>query len=275
MGSTFKAITGTQVRNIEIPMIDKREQKAIAEILSTVDEAIQKADEAIKKTERIKQGMMQKLFSEGIGHKEFKKTKIGKIPKEWIMTAIGKLGKIYTGKTPSTTNKSLWNGNISFVTPGDISEGKYVFNTEKNVSETGAKVATLLPRNSLLVVCIGSTIGKVALTGKEVITNQQINSVIINENDFSPDFIYYSFIKMSKMFKAFAGTVAVPIINKTLFEKFLIPISKDKEEQKKIAEILSGFDNKLSLLKKRKGKFTKIKQGLMDDLLTGRKRVKI
>ena len=218
---------------------------------------------------------MQKLFSEGIGHNEFKQTKIGKIPKGWVTTSISKLGNVFTGKTPSSTNKDLWNGNISFVTPGDISEAKYVINTERNVSETGAEVATLLPRNSLLVVCIGSTIGKTALTGKEVITNQQINSIIINEREFCPDFIYYSFIKMSKMFKAFAGTVAVPIINKTLFERFQIPISNDKKEQKNIAEILSEFDNKLVLLKNRKGKLITIKQGLMDDLLTGKKRVKI
>jgi type I restriction enzyme, S subunit len=273
-GSTFKAITGEQLRNIEIPIVDTKEQTAIANILSTVDEAIQKADEAIKKTERIKQGMLQKLLTEGIGHTEFKETKIGRIPKEWVVKAIGDLGKVYTGKTPSSFDKSLWDGDIPFVTPGDISDMKYVVAPERYVSESGSQVAAKLPRNSLMVVCIGSTIGKVALTGTEVITNQQINSLIVNEKEFFPDFIYYSFIKKSKIFKAFAGTAAVPIINKTLFEKFQIPISTNKEEQKKISIILSEFDDKLLLLKNRKDRYIRIKQGFMHDLLTGRKRVK-
>lgn len=270
------------VYNQKIALPNPKEQTAIANILFTVDEAIRKADESIKKTERIKQAVLQKLLTEGIppragqdGHREFKDTKIGRMPKEWEVKSIGELGKVYTGKTPSSNNKSLWNGNIPFVTPGDISDSKYVNETERSVSDVGSKVATLLPPNSLMVVCIGSTIGKVALTSREVITNQQINSIIINEKEFYPDFIYYSFIKKSKMFKALAGTAAVPIINKTLFEKFQITISTNKEEQKKIADIVSEFDSKLILLKSSKDKFIRIKRGLMDDLLTGRKRVEV
>ncbi len=274
-GSTFKELSKDSLKNLTIPFPEKREQKAIAEILSTVDEAIQKADEAIKKTERIKQGMMQKLLTEGIGHKEFKETKIGRIPKEWEMIPISKLGIVHTGKTPSSFDKSLWIGNIPFVTPGDITDSKYVTVTERTVSDKGASVATQLPRNSLMVVCIGSTIGKVALTSRKVITNQQINSLIINEDKFVPDFIYYTFLNAAKIFKAFAGTAAVPIINKTLFEKFQVPVSLNNEEQKRIGEILTCFDDKLLLLKNRKFKLERIKQGLMDDLLTGKKKVRI
>lgn len=274
-GSTFKELSKDSLKNLSLPFPDKKEQTAIANILSTIDDAIQKADEAVKKTERIKKSMLQKLLTEGIGHTEFKETKIGRIPKDWEVKCIGDLGKAYTGKTPSSSDKSLWNGNVPFVTPGDISETKYVTNTERYVSESGKKVATILPHNSLMVVCIGSTIGKVALTGREVITNQQINSLIVDEKVFYPDFIYYSFIKKSKVFKALAGTAAVPIINKTLFEKFQIPISTNKEEQKKISDMLSEIDNRLFLLKNRKYKYLRIKQGLMDDLLTGRKRVKL
>lgn len=274
-GATRIRISRTNLESIKLKVPKLFEQTAIANILSTVDEAIQKADEAITKTERIKQAVMQKLLSEGIGHKEFKQTKIGKIPKAWGTTQIKELGVVHTGKTPSSFDKSLWIGNISFVTPGDISDSKYVMTTERTVSEKGSKVSTLLPRNSLMVVCIGSTIGKVALTSREMITNQQINSLIIDKNKFDADFIYYAFLNASKIFRAFAGTAAVPIINKTLFEKFRVPVSYDKKEQERIGEILSAFDEKLILFQNRKFIFERIKQGLMDDLLTGKKRVKI
>jgi len=97
VGSTFKAITGEQLKKIEIPVVELSEQNQIANILSTVDEAIQKADEAITKTERIKQAMMQKLLSEGIGHKEFKQTKIGKLPKEWGVIRLSDAVKLKNG----------------------------------------------------------------------------------------------------------------------------------------------------------------------------------
>lgn len=241
---------------LTVPPLD--EQRRISKVLSLVDEAIQKADEAITKTERIKQAMLRRLFS-----------------KDLEIIGIKEIGIVSTGKTPSSFDISLWNGNIPFVTPGDISDSKYVIRTERTISDKGSKVTTLLPRNSLMVVCIGSTIGKVALTSKNMTTNQQINSIIINEDKFDANFIYYSFLNSFNLFRALAGTAAVPIINKTLFEKFKISISNNKKEQIRIGEILSSLDDKLLLEQSRKVKLERIKQGLMDDLLTGKKRVKI
>jgi type I restriction enzyme S subunit len=126
-----------------------------------------------------------------------------------------------------------------------------------------------------MVVCIGSTIGKVALTSKDMITNQQLNSIIINEDKFDANFIYYSFLNSFNLFRALAGTAAVPIINKTLFERFKISFISDKKEQTRIGGILSSLDEKLLLQQSRKTKLERIKQGLMDDLFTGKKRVKI
>lgn len=257
-GATRIRISRTNLESIKLRVPLLSEQTAIANILSTVDEAIQKADEAITKTERIKQAMMKKLFS-----------------KDLDSIKIKDIGIVSTGKTPSSFDKTLWNGRTPFVTPGDISGSKYVINTKRTVSDKGSKVATLLPRNSLMVVCIGSTIGKVALTSKDMITNQQLNSIIINEDKFDANFIYYSFLNSSNLFKALAGTAAVPIINKTLFEKFKISFISDKKEQTRIGEVLSNLDEKILLQQRRKLKMEKIKQGLMDDLLTDKKRIKI
>jgi len=89
-GSTFKAITKRDIENFLIPLPPLPEQRAIAEVLSTIDEAIQKTEEVIAKVQRLKKGLMQELLTKGIGHTEFKDTEIGRIPKEWEVVRLGK-----------------------------------------------------------------------------------------------------------------------------------------------------------------------------------------
>jgi len=262
------------VYNIKINFPSLPEQKAIAEILSTIDDAIQKSDEVISRTERLKREIMNKLLTQGIGHKNFKETKIGKIPNDWKMMKIKDLGEVVTGKTPSTLNKKYWIGKIPFITPGDIDKSKYVKRTERNISKEAADVTSkILPANTILVVCIGSTIGKIGLTINDSISNQQINSVIIDSSKFNANFIYYLFSKISKKIKSFSGTAAVPIINKTLFERIQISVPQ-LNEQNEIANILSDLDSKIEFENLRKHKFTNIKKGIMNDLFSGKKRVK-
>ncbi len=250
------------------------EQQKIAEILSTVDQAIEKVDEAINKSKRLKKGLMKELLTRGIGHKEFKNTEIVRIPKEWEIYKIKSIGTIITGKTPSTKNKVYWDGNIPFITPTDIKQNKYIYNTERNVSNAGAKrIGYILPKEAIVVVCIGSTIGKIGLTSKESVTNQQNNSIIC-KSEINPHYVYYALLLRSKILKSYSGIAAVPIINKSLFGNLEIPLPSLSEQQK-IAEILSTVDRRLEMLRKRKGKLERVKKGLMNDLLTGRKRVKL
>lgn len=212
------------------------------------------------------------LLTKGIGHKEFKETEIGKIPKKWEVVRIEKLGDVITGKTPPTSNSVYWNGNIPFITPVDIHDTKFVYETERKITTKGIqKVGKVLPKDTVLVVCIGSTIGKVALTFKESITNQQINAIITN--NIVSHYIYYAISLISAFLKSFSGTAAVPIIKKSLFEKLRLALPAFPEQQK-ISEILSTVDKKLELLRNKKERFERIKKSLMNDLLTGKRRVK-
>jgi len=273
MGSTFKAIRKTEIENFEIVIPPINEQQKIAEILSTVDKAIQKSDQIIKKTERLKQGAMQKLLSKGIRHKKFKRTSIGRIPFEWNVLRIKDIGKVITGTTPSTKINDYWGPGVPFITPGDIDESVYVYKTEREVTKKGSKRGRLVPKNSVMVVCIGSTIGKVALSSNYCITNQQINTIICNENIY-PLYIYYILLLRKNFLRNMAGIAVAPIIKKSLFEIFKIPLPS-YSEQKQIADIIYTIDKKIELEKKRKEKLIRLKKGLMNDLLTGKKRVKI
>jgi type I restriction enzyme S subunit len=274
-GSTFKAVTKNELYNFEIPILPLKEEQKITEILSTVDEGIQKVDEVIRRTERIKKGLMQNLFTKGIGHKEFKDTAIGEIPKEWQILRINDIGRVITGKTPPTSKEIYWNGIIPFITPEDINKNKFIYRTKRYVTMNGAKqVGNILPKNTIIVVCIGSTIGKVALTSKNSITNQQINAILI-KNNIDYNYVYYYLFKKSNFLKKYSGTAAVPIIKKSLFEKIEIALPNRLKEQQKISEILSTIDKKIELQRKRKEKLERIKKSLMNDLLSGKKRVRI
>ena len=199
--------------------------------------------------------------------KRYKDTEIGKIPEEWKVVKIKDIGKVLTGKTPSTSNSMYWNGNFPFITPVDIKEAKYVYETERHVSPQGAQqIGHILPKDTVLVVCIGSTIGKTGVTYTKSVTNQQINAIICNDKTNS-HYVYYALSFRTEFLKSFSGVAAVPIIKKSLFEHFSIPLPP-LPEQKKIAEILSTVDSAIEKVDEDIEKTQRLKKGLMQELLT-------
>lgn len=161
---------------------------------------------------------------------------------------LSELGNIVTGKTPSTANSELWDGDIPFITPTDIKgyDTYYLESTERTISKYGASKQgkTLLPPNTVCVTCIGSTIGKPCITKKESISNQQINSIIPNcNNDFR--YIYYLIREGLSYFQLVGGGSGsgTPIISKNKFAKFKFPVEKNLHKQCKIASILAAYDS--------------------------------
>lgn len=160
---------------------------------------------------------------------------------------ISDLGKIVTGKTPSTKNLRNWQGSVPFVTPKDLQKTKHIFKTERYISDFAKDSLKniVLPSNSVCVSCIGN-IGYVAMTTEESITNQQINSIIVNDAN-NADYVYYLMKSLESYFKNYEGqSTTLSILNKTQFSKISIP-SISMEKQKKIANILSSLDNKIEL----------------------------
>ena len=185
--------------------------------------------------------------------------------KKWFKYKIKEIGTVKTGKTPSTANKSYFNnGNIIWVTPGDISNKKFVNESSRYLTEEGLKKSIKLPKNAILVTCIGATIGKICMINKKGSCNQQINAIIPNEK-YNPHFIYYVIEKNSPKFKLYAGNTATPIINKKFFENlsFYFP---SINEQNKIGKFLSVVDKKIELMEKKYHILTNYKKGVMQKL---------
>lgn len=196
----------------------------------------------------------------------FKETQIGKIPKDWDMAEVGDLGEVITGTTPSTFVKEYWNGEYPFVTPTDITEGKYVKETERKVTEKGLQKGRLTPKDSVLVTCIAS-VGKIALASEPCITNQQINAIICKEG-VDPYYVYYATAFRSNILKTWAGRTTNPIVKKSLFEKFPLALPRNVNEQRKIAEVLSTVDEAIQKTNEVIAKTECLKKGFMQELLT-------
>ena len=169
---------------------------------------------------------------------------------EWIQRRLSTLGVIITGKTPSKDNPNEWGDIYMFITPTDYANYNKFANTSiRMLSEIGMNrhKTRIIPKNSCLVTCIGSDMGKAVINGKECFTNQQINSFIPN-NEVSIDFIYYYFKDNEYLLKSLGSSgSAVPILNKTDFGNIEINLPP-LPEQKAIADVLSALDDKIDLL---------------------------
>lgn len=169
----------------------------------------------------------------------------------WDFLKIRQMGTVITGKTPSKNAPSEWGEDYNFVTPSDYKNYfKYARTSSRKLSELGfnSHKKRLIPKNSVLVTCIGSDMGKTVLNSSNCFTNQQINSLIPNNSVIDHAFAYYLFKNNEAVFKSLGSDgTAVPILNKSDFENidFLIP---DLPEQKAIASVLSSLDDKIDLL---------------------------
>lgn len=168
---------------------------------------------------------------------------------EWKEVKIGDLGQIITGKTPKTAIRENWGGKIPFLSPSDDMSNKTSPVTARTLTELGvAEVAKcLIPANSICVSCIGSDLGKVVKTDRELVTNQQINTIVPHSNVDS-DFVYYLMCIVGKELNYISKTsTAVPIINKSTFSDWNIVIPEKVDDQRRIASILSSLDRKIEL----------------------------
>lgn len=166
---------------------------------------------------------------------------------EWKSFQVGEIGKVITGKTPKTSISDNYGGYIPFLTPSDDMSVKYVRKTAKTLTEKGLSEVknAILPANSVCVSCIGSDLGKVVITTRPTVTNQQINSIVVDEARFDISFVYYAMRVLGKKLNFISKTsTAVPIVNKSSFSSYEIECPSLKE-QKQIAAVLSVLDAKI------------------------------
>jgi type I restriction enzyme S subunit len=161
----------------------------------------------------------------------------------WPTVRLSEFGTVVTGKTPSSKRPEHFGELYPFITPTDMDGGRRVV-TERQISEAGADQfrRQMLPENSVCFVCIGATIGKICMTSERSLTNQQINSIVVDASKHDPFFVHYLLSTYSEKVKSVAGGAATPIVNKTAFER-IEAVAPPLPTQRKIAAILSTYDD--------------------------------
>ena len=252
-----------------IPLPPVEEQRAVAWVLSVVDLAIQRTDMVIAKTERLKKGLMQTLLTRGIGHKEFKDTEIGKIPKTWQIVSISDVCKQRNEIVqPPVNNKEPLVG-LEHIASGETRLRNY----SQSADVKSAKFR--FHRGDILYGKLRPYLDKAVIADLDGICSTDLLVLTPKENILNEFLIYvlhsHDFIK-----HAIATTTGTnhPRTSWSAISKFKFGLP-DFLEQQKIAKILSSVSVKLELERNRKAKLERIKQGLMDLLLTGKVRVKV
>ena len=239
--------------------IDIKEQKAIAETLSNIDNLIDSLQKTIAKKEKIKHGVEENLFN----NPEYKSMKLSEVT---TMNA---------GGTPQTTNNKYYDGGkINWLSISDISSSnKKIKSTMVKITEEGLlNSSAKMFKKGTLFFAMYASIGKVIISEEDMCCSQAILGMKCEKID--RDFLYYylSYKKNELMKMGQTGTQSN--LSKKIMEEYIISIPNTIKEQKRIANTLNNFDSEIELLREKVLKYQKIKEGMMEDLLTGKVRLK-
>ena len=157
----------------------------------------------------------------------------------WTTKRLGDVAEIVTGNTPSKKEPENYGHQYLWIRPEELGSATPIKDSKIKLSNFGVTKARLLPKDSVLVCCIGS-VGKIGFAGVPLTTNQQINSAIFNEKIF-PRYGYYFLLHQAKRLQEKANNSVVAIINKTDFSNLEIRYPSYKE-QRRIAAILDKAD---------------------------------
>jgi type I restriction enzyme, S subunit len=268
VGSTFKRVNIAQIRDLAVPMPSPMEQGSIAATLSDVDALLVKLDQLIAKKRDLKQAAIQQLLTG--------KTRLPGFSEEWVVRRLDELACIRSGGTPSTSESRFWDGDIPWCTPTDITAlrgHKYLAETSRTITPLGLKAssAELIPPSSI-VMTTRATIGECAINIAPVSTNQGFkNFVPFSKTDV--DFLYYLLTTQKQGFISLCGGSTFLEIGKRQLAAYEVWLPSTKDEQTAIASVLGAMDAELAALEARRAKTRLLKQGMMQELLTGRVRL--
>ncbi len=169
---------------------------------------------------------------------------------DWIEKSLNELCVMKTGKTPPTSQPEYFNGDIPFVCPADVGERLIISDAKRRLSIKAIedRKAIVFEKGAVLLVCIGSTIGKVGLSARRLCTNQQITGLVFNDGVL-PEYAAWFLTQQRETVRNAAAGGGVPIINQNGVGQLSMRFPEDKAEQRRIVEYLDGLQRKAEELK--------------------------
>ncbi|WP_415886177.1 restriction endonuclease subunit S [Providencia rettgeri] len=260
----------------------KKEQTAIANALSDIDLLISELEKLITKKQAIKTATMQQLLTgrtrlpqfvlrEDGSKKGTKKSELGEIPEDWEVGTIGDNCKTYSGGTPSTSNKNFYGGDIKWITSSDLNLG-VIHDVAGRITDAGlnGSSAKLVATDTLLIALYGATAGVCAITRITAAINQAVLAIVPAK--YNSEYLFYWFTRYKEVIIETYTQGGQPNLSGNIIRTIKLafpPIN----EQTAIATILSDIDEEIQALEQRLSKTRQIKQGMMQELLTGKTRL--
>lgn len=234
-GAVFNSINKSQIGNIEIPIPPLSEQKQIVKILDKAFAAIDQAKANIEKNMQNAKELFQSKLNEIFSQKG----------DGWMEKELREIGIIQTGTTPPTKDISNYGDYISFVKPAHFNLDGSIDAGDSMLSKSGLEKGRLFKANSVLMVCIGATIGKTGFVEIPVSSNQQINALTPSDK-YIPKLLYYGLIspiiQQQVLESGKSAQATLPIINKSKWEKLRLFAPEDKSIQSKIVKTLDSLN---------------------------------
>lgn len=256
-GSAHEFFEWEQMIEVELPIPHIDKQREIVKEYNTIQNRIALNQQLIQKLEETAQAIYREWF-------------VDNADENWIKAEIKDFGNVVTGKTPLSENPEDFGYEMPFITPGDFKNyNKFALGSERNLSESGyTKLKNkILPKGAVIVTCIGSDMGKISISVKDCITNQQMNSIVVKESSYT-DFLYYYLQSIADEIKGIAmGGSTMPMLSKTDFEKIEV-IKPDDDMLLKFESMMKPI-NALSINYSKENKnLTELKDLLLSKLAT-------
>jgi type I restriction enzyme S subunit len=270
-GSTFNSVTKSDLQHLDISAPLLPEQRKIATVLYTVDRAIEKTEEVITQTERLREGAMQDLFSRGTcGYTDFQETKYGTIPANWEIKPIREIAdRIGSGGTPNTDKEEYYGGDIEWVKTDDLNSG-LVESVKTTITSQGLdeSAAKLFPEGTVVFAMYGGALGQNGRLGMEAAMNQACCGIVTDESQMNSYLLHQQLIHRKKQLTALSAGTHQQNISQSMIEKFEVFVPP-LDEQKEMVNILKSIERSIETNTNEKERLKRLKRGLMQDLLSG------
>lgn len=257
-------LTAPQIMNVELELPQYDEQKEVTTVLADVSSLIDMLGKQISKKKAIKQGAMQELLTG--------KRRLPGFAGEWEKTVLGTVSSFYTGGTPSKKREDWWNGDIPWISSSDLTEDAITsVNINRYISKDAVEhsATRICPKDAVLVVSrVG--VGKVAVAPCELCTNQDFTTIVPHRHN--PHFLAYMLIPVMKELAMQAQGTSIKGVTVEDIQKIIMP-TPTIDEQNQIVDILANMDSEIEALEQKLEKYSQVKQGMMQQLLTGKIRL--